>query len=235
MELDIDTYKTPAALSYTTPSARRFFTTKTKRLIRLARRIHDGRLFLPDIVAALREAADELIELGNIILLTDRAAELLSGLRWIKSKEFAAEDLEWDVREKTRHHVQPEDRVRCALCRTRLVWPAQIVWRRGLTVVSESADIGIHCLTKDAIRQGWGKLQDLITQVRAVRAQQEPASTATASQDPPTATPEPQTPAPTAPRVSLPASPTPRPYLPPAPTRPALACRQLSLTFPEPA
>ena len=106
MELDIDTYKTPAALSYTTPSARRFFTVKTKRLIRLARRIHDGRLFLPEIVIALREAADELIQLGNIILLTDRAAELLSGLRWIKSKDFAPEDLEWDVREKTRRHVQ---------------------------------------------------------------------------------------------------------------------------------
>ena len=235
MELDIDTYKTPAALSYTTPSARRFFTIKTKRLIRLAQRIHDGRLFLPDIVAALREAADELIELGNIILLTDRAADLLSGLRWIKSKEFAAEDLEWDVREKTRHHVQPEDRVRCALCRTRLVWPAQIVWRRGLTVVSVSSDIGIHCLTRDAIRQGWGKLQDLITQVRAVRAQQLPSATEDGRHVPLTPASDPAAPSPAAPSPPAISSCESRPYLPPAPTRPALACRQLSFSFAESA
>ena len=227
MELDIDTYKTPAALSYTTPSARRFFTVKTKRLIRLARRIHDGRLFLPEIVTALREAADELIQLGNIILLTDRAAELLSGLRWIKSKDFAPEDLEWDVREKTRRHVQPQDRVRCSLCRTRLVWPAQIVWRRGLQIVSSSADIGIHCLTRDAIRNGWGKLQDLITQVRAIRAQQQPPADST----PADVLPPPPPAGPSTPPPFTPCSP--RTYPRPAPTRPVPVCRQLSFSFAE--
>ncbi len=233
MELDIDTYKTPAALSYKTPSARRFFTVKTKRLIRLARRIHDGRLFLPEIVTALREAADELIQLGNIILLTDRAAELLSGLRWIKSTDFAPEDLEWDVREKTRRHVQPEDRVRCSLCRTRLVWPAQIVWRRGLQIVSTSADIGIHCLTRDAIRNGWGKLQDLITQVRAIRAQQQPRAESSSPDVPPPPAPEgPAVPAgpSTPPPLALY---SPRPYLPPGPAGPVPICCQLSFSFSE--
>jgi hypothetical protein len=234
MELNIDTYKRPAALSYTTPSARRFFTVKTKRLIRLARRIHDGRLFLPEIVTALREAADELIQLGNIILLTDRAAELLSGLRWIKSTDFAPEDLEWDVREKTRRHVQLQDRVRCSLCRTRLVWPAQIVWRRGLQVVQTSADIGIHCLTRDAIRNGWGKLQDLITQVRAVRAQQSPPSEVAPAEAPPMPLPD------SLASPVLSSAPSREPFCPAlmSPRLPAacstMGCRQLSLSFPQP-
>ena len=46
--------------------------------------------------------------------------------------------------------------------------PAQIVWRRGLEVISISAPIGIQCLTKEAAKRGWGKLQDLITEVRAI-------------------------------------------------------------------
>jgi hypothetical protein len=169
MEFAIDTYKQSAVVTYKTPNSRRFFVNKAKRLIRLARVVHNGRLFIPEIVASLREAAEELIELGNILLLTDKGYEFLKGLTWIKSKEFAPEDLEWDVREKTRHHVHPDDKIRCSLCRTHLVYPAQIVWRRGLQIISTSSDIGIYCLTREAVRNGWGKLQDLITQVRAVR------------------------------------------------------------------
>jgi len=169
MELAIDTYRQDAVITYKTPHSRRFFVNKAKRLIRLARVVHTGRLFIPEIVASLREAAEELIELGNILLLTEKGYELLKGLTWIKSKEFAPEDLEWDVREKTRHRVSPEDKIRCSLCRTHLVYPAQIVWRRGLQVIDTSSDIGIYCLTREAVRHGWGKLQDLITQVRAVR------------------------------------------------------------------
>jgi hypothetical protein len=169
MELAIDTYKRSAVVAYKTPNSRRFFVHKAKRLIRLARVVHNGRLFIPDIVASLREAAEELIELGNILLLTEKGYELLKGLTWIKSKEFAPEGLEWDVREKTRHHVRPEEKIRCSLCRTHLVYPAQIVWRRGLQIIDTSSDIGIYCLTREAVRNGWGKLQDLITQVRAVR------------------------------------------------------------------
>lgn len=169
MELAIDTYRQDAVITYKTPNSRRFFVNKAKRLIRLARVVHTGRLFIPEIVASLREAAEELIELGNILLLTEKGYELLKGLTWIKSKEFAPEDLAWDVREKTRHHVRPEDKVRCSLCRTHLVYPAQIVWRRGLQIIDTSSEIGIYCLTREAVRHGWGKLQDLITQVRAVR------------------------------------------------------------------
>ncbi|MBI4561876.1 MAG: hypothetical protein HY724_07500, partial [Candidatus Rokubacteria bacterium] len=57
---------------------------------------------------------------------------------------------------------------RCTLCGVKLVWPAQIVWRRGLRVVSVSQPIGIQCLTREAVRQGWGKLHHLITEVRAL-------------------------------------------------------------------
>jgi hypothetical protein len=88
MELAIDTYKRSQAVSYRSPSSRRFFFNKAKRLSNLAHRIHEGRLFIPDIVAALREAADELIDLGNILLLTDRCYQLLQDLTWIKSREL---------------------------------------------------------------------------------------------------------------------------------------------------
>ena len=80
MEFAIDTYKQSAVVTYKTPNSRRFFVNKTKRLIRLARVVHNGRLFIPEIVASLREAAEELIELGNILLLTDKGYEFLKGL-----------------------------------------------------------------------------------------------------------------------------------------------------------
>lgn len=224
MELTLDTYKRPASLSYKTPSSRRFFTNKARRLIRLARRIHDGRLFIPEIVSLLREAADELIELGSLLLLTEKGIELLHGLSWIKSDQFAPSDLAWDIREKTRHHVAAEERVRCTLCRTHLVWPAQIVWRRGLTVVQVSADIGIHCLTRDAVRNGWGKLNDLITEVRAVRAKHAATSEAPAQDADPA-------PLANSPSPPVPASPVPRLY-PRVEPQPAPAFLQLPLVFP---
>ena len=229
MEVTIDTYKQSAALSYKTPQSRRFFTNKTKRLIRLARVVHKGRLFIPEIVASLREATEELIELGNILLLTEKGYALLQGLTWIKSKEFAPENLEWDVREKTRHHVRPEDKIRCSLCRTHLIYPAQIVWRRGLTTIDTSADIGIYCLTREAVRNGWGKLQDLITQVRAVRREatgEMPTESVTAA--PSTAQPSATT-TPTLPAIP----PRSRAYPQAVAARPAPAFAQLQLFYGE--
>lgn len=166
MELTVHSYKPTGTLTYHSPGTRRFFTIKAKRLIRLARRVHDGRLFLPEIVALLQEAAQELVTLGGFLLLTDKGHTLLADLAWILSPRFAPTDLDWDVREKQRHRADPPER--CTLCRVKLVWPAQIVWRRGLEVVGTSAPIGIQCLTKEAARRGWGKLHDLITEVRAI-------------------------------------------------------------------
>ena len=228
MELAIDTYKQSAVVTYKTPSSRRFFVNKAKRLIRLARVVHHGRLFIPEIVASLREAAEELIELGNILLLTEKGYELLKGLTWIKSKEFAPEDLDWDVREKTRHHVRPEDRIRCSLCRTHLVYPAQIVWRRGLQIVATSSEIGIYCLTREAVRNGWGKLQDLITQVRAVRETVAPRDT---SIEPAVhrASPEAATITPTPTDATTPARTYPRPTA----SRPTPIFVQLPLLYPK--
>jgi hypothetical protein len=168
MELTLSTYKPTGTLTYTSPQTRRFFTVKAKRLARLARRIHDGRLFLPEIVRLVREAAQELLRLGGFLLLTDKGQALLSDLAWIQSPQFAPEGLSWDVREKQRHRAFPPER--CTLCRVKLVWPAQIVWRRGLEIVAVSAPIGIQCLTHEAAKKGWGKLQDLITEVRAITA-----------------------------------------------------------------
>jgi hypothetical protein len=182
----------------------------------------------------LREAADELIALGNIILLTEKATELLQGLSWIQSKDFAPEDLEWDVREKTRHHVRPEDKVRCNLCGAHLVYPAQIVWRRGLTTVATSADIGIYCLTREAVRNGWGKLQDLITEVRAVRAREGDSSETTALPEAAAASPPdeppPVRPAETVTPMAPQLTPGPMPYLRPT-SRPAAALLQLPLVY----
>lgn len=166
MEVALSTYSKSASVTYESPSSRRFFTVKAKRLVRLARRVHDGRLFLPDIVSLLREAADELITLGGFLLLTEKGLELLTDLAWITSPAFAPEDLSWDIREKARHRAEPPER--CTLCGVKLVWPAQIVWRRALRVVSVSQPIGIQCLTREAVRHGWGKLHHLITEVRAL-------------------------------------------------------------------
>jgi hypothetical protein len=166
MELTVSTYKPTTSLTYTSPATRRFFTLKAKRLVRLARRIHDGRLFLPEIVGLVQEAARELLHLGGFLLLTEKGQAFLSDLSWILSPAFAPSGLSWDVREKQRHRASPPEQ--CTLCGVTLVWPAQIVWRRGLEVVGLSAPIGIQCLTKEAARRGWGKLQDLITEVRAI-------------------------------------------------------------------
>src|SRR5574337_339808 len=179
MGITLQSYKPTSTLTYHSPGTRRFFTVKAKRLIRLARRVHDGRLFLPEIVTLIQEAARELLHLGGLLLLTDKGQILLSDLAWILSPQFAPSGLTWDVREKQRHRSHPP--VHCTLCRVNLVWPAQIVWRRGLQIVGISSPIGIQCLTKEAARRGWGKLQDLITEVQAI--------TATAPAEPPAAHP----------------------------------------------
>ena len=159
MKIDLSAYTKAGSLSYTSPKDQRFFTAKAKRLIRLARRIHDGRLFLPEIVTALREAANQLIALGAFLLLTEKGSAFLDDLFWITSDRFAPEGLDYTVQERSRFR----DQTRCSICRSHLVWPAQIVWRKGLEIVDVSAPIGIGCLTRSA-----GKLEPLIAEIRAV-------------------------------------------------------------------
>lgn len=159
MQIDLAAYTKAGSLSYTSPKDQRFFTANAKRLIRLARRIHDGRLFLPEIVTALREAADQLIALGAFLLLTEKGSAFLDDLFWITSAEFAPEGLDFTVQERSRFR----ETTRCPLCRSRLVWPAQIVWRKGLEIVDVSSPIGIGCLKRTA-----GKLEPLIAEIRAV-------------------------------------------------------------------
>jgi hypothetical protein len=159
MQIDLAAYTKAGSLSYTSPQDQRFFTAKAKRLIRLARRIHDGRLFLPEIVTALREAANQLIALGAFLLLTEKGSAFLDDLFWITSAQFAPEGLDYTVQERSRFR----ENTRCSLCRSRLVWPAQIVWRKGLEIVDVSSPIGIGCLTRTA-----GKLEPLIAEIRAV-------------------------------------------------------------------
>jgi len=88
MQINLAAYTKAGSLSYTSPKYQRFFTAKAKRLIRLARRIHDGRLFLPEIVTALREAANQLIALGAFLLLTEKASAFLDDLFWITSAQL---------------------------------------------------------------------------------------------------------------------------------------------------
>jgi hypothetical protein len=166
MEVAVTTYSKTNSFTYESPKSRRFFTVKAKRLVRLAKRVHDGRLFIPDIVGLLRQAANELIALGGFLLLTEKGTDILKDLAWILSPTFAPEGLSWDIREKARHRASPPER--CGLCGVKLVWPAQIVWRRGFTVVDVSESIGIQCLTHKAVREGWGKLNHLIEEVRAL-------------------------------------------------------------------
>lgn len=159
MQIDLAAYTKSGSLSYTSPKDQRFFTAKAKRLIRLARRIHDGRLFVPEIVTALREAANQLIALGAFLLLTEKGSAVLDDLFWITSAQFAPQGLDYTVQERSRFR----DNTRCSMCRSRLVWPAQIVWRKGLEIVDVSSPIGIGCLKRTA-----GKLEPLIVEIRAV-------------------------------------------------------------------
>jgi len=160
--IELATFRKAPAFRYEHPSTRRFFMNKARSLIRLAKRVHEGKLFLPDLVASLREAARALLDLGGFLLLTDRGQVLMDDLAWIVSPRFAPEGLDATVQEKARHRADPPER--CTLCRARLVYPAEVVWRRGLEVVAVSAPIGIGCLNGR-----FGKLQDLITQVRIQR------------------------------------------------------------------
>ncbi len=159
MQIDLAAYTKAGSLSYTSPRDQRFFTAKAKRLIRLARRIHEGRLFIPEIVTALREAANQLIALGAFLLLTEKGSAFLDDLFWISSARFAPEGLDYTVQERSRFR----ENARCPMCRSRLVWPAQIVWRKGLEIVDVSSPIGIGCLKRTA-----GKLEPLIAEIRAI-------------------------------------------------------------------
>jgi len=162
MRIEIESYRRPV-VQYNNPKARRQFMAKARTLIKLAKRVHDGKLFLPDLLRAIQEAAEELCELGGLLLLTDKGSAYLDDLAWIRSPQFLKslpEGWEGTVTERIRQH-QDE---RCTICRVRLVYPAQVVWRRGLDVVATSAPLGIGCLNGR-----YGKLNDLITKVRVVK------------------------------------------------------------------
>jgi hypothetical protein len=171
MVLKLRDYKGSVATQWKTPRTAKQLVASIKKLVKFYFRCKESHLLTPDIVDALKTYAIKLDEYAFFVLVARRKTpELFSVLEEMKA--LVAEDLTAEVvEEKVRQH---EPRV-CSICRVPLVYPAYIVWRKGLEVVKQSAPIGIMCLNARK-----AKLQNLIAEIDVQIAERRSVMTAAA-------------------------------------------------------
>jgi hypothetical protein len=148
----LESYKGAITASWKVPKTNRQVIGAIKRLVKFYFRCKQAKFLTAEALDAIKRYAARLQELGFAALAgLAKHPELKSVLADIQAEqppEFMSEVAE----EKMRTH----EKSICSLCKVPLVYPAYIVWRRGLEVVDKSAPIGIICL-KNRIR----KLNDL--------------------------------------------------------------------------
>lgn len=146
-------YKGNVVARWKAPRTKRQVIYAIKKLLKFYYRCKASGLLTKQLVEAIKKYGAILHDMAGVKLLA--YGELALGLQEIARLKI--EDLEEEiVTEKERKH---EDAI-CSLCRTRLVYPAYIVYRKGLDVVKTSEPVGIRCLHRMV-----GRINDLITEL----------------------------------------------------------------------
>lgn len=140
-KIRITDYKGSVIAGWKTPKTKRQAGYAFVRLIRFYRRCKEHNLLTKDIVSAIKRFTEAILKYTSALGWMIADPEIMSSLNEIK--QLKIEELEEElVAEKMRTHT---DAV-CSMCKTRLVYPAYVVYRKGLTIVKKSNPIGIRCL-----------------------------------------------------------------------------------------
>jgi hypothetical protein len=154
--IKIVNYKGSVVHSWKAPKNRRGCKAQIRKLLRLYWRCKQTNLLTKELFAAIKSYAEALYKLAIEVFIVE--PELASLLKEVMSTTI--EDFEEEiVAEKMRVH----ENQKCSFCRTKLVYPAYVVYRKGLEIVKTSAPIGIHCLRSLA-----GKLNDLVVEIQTI-------------------------------------------------------------------
>ena len=154
--IKIVNYKGSVVHSWKAPKNRRGCKAQIRKLLRLYWRCKQTNLLTKELFAAIKNYAEALYKLAIEVFIVE--PELASLLKEVMSTTI--EDFEEEiVAEKMRVH----ENQKCSFCRTKLVYPAYVVYRKGLNIVKTSAPIGIHCLRSLA-----GKLNDLVVEIQTI-------------------------------------------------------------------
>jgi len=162
----IKNYKGSVVGSWHVPRTKRQTACAVRKLLRLYWRCKQADILTKGLFDVIKRYAEALYRLATEVFLIN--PELVPMLREVLSTKV--EDLEDEVVvEKKRVHTNAV----CSFCRTKLVYPAFIAYRKGSTVVRQSlSPVGIICLTRIK-----GRLNDLITEIEAVYGFTQPEQT----------------------------------------------------------
>jgi len=153
--IKIVNYKGSVVHSWKAPKNRRGCKAQIRKLLRLYWRCKQTNLLTKELFAAIKSYAEALYKLAiEVFIVEPELASLLKEVMSTTIEEFEEEI----VAEKMRVH----ENQKCSFCRTKLVYPAYVVYRKGLEIVKKSDPIGIYCLKSLA-----GKLNDLVVEIYA--------------------------------------------------------------------
>lgn len=110
-------------------------------------------LLLPDVIRVMKQVVEKFLEhYTYVVIAIPEIMILFNEIRSLKEDETIFETVEEKIRQR--------EHARCSICGTRLVYPAYVVYRRGLEEVRRSKPVGIICLNNKV-----KKLQDFVKKI----------------------------------------------------------------------
>lgn len=150
--LKLITYKGAVMGRWKAPRTRRQTLGSMKKLIRFYYRCKQSNILTTEMAGCVKDCARALIRLSELMGIQD--IELEGELTRISLLDTAVEAAGiTEVSEKVREHAGKEY---CSICTTKLVYPAYVIKRHGVHIISKSRPVGIICLNN-----AYGKLKDL--------------------------------------------------------------------------
>jgi hypothetical protein len=136
-------YKGSVAGVWRVPTTSRQLVGSIKKVIKFYYRCKESHLLTPELVKTLKSYAATLWDYSFLLVIGSlKHNEIYKVLEEIKNLDENMDLTAEIVEEKFRKH----EKQACSLCRTELVYPAYIVWRKGAEIVKQSPPIGIVCL-----------------------------------------------------------------------------------------
>ncbi len=155
--IKVQNYKGQVVAGWRAPKNQRQAGYAVEKLLKLYTRCKQSNLLTKDLTQAIKNYADALSELAQVkawFIAKPWLFTILNELRAIRVEHLEEEI----VTEKIREHQNAI----CSFCKVKLRYPAFVVYRKGTQVVKISNPVGIFCL-----KSLHGKLNDLVTEIKA--------------------------------------------------------------------
>lgn len=170
---EVKDYKGNVVARWRVPKTKRQSAWAVVRLLRFFYRARERKFLTREMLEALKEYGRLIEEKFPLCFLVH--PELIEGFRELMNYELPHDLTEEVVEEKIRR----SENAICSMCGVDLVKPAYVVKRKGFEVVSISDPIGIRCLNSF-----YGKLKDLIVEMKLERGETQPGKTVRKSRRP---------------------------------------------------